>query len=310
MKHANAKPANAKSENAKNENGSRTRARQCAGHGRRRDPASRGRVPCHRPCAVAHRDPRYPRQLRGTRSRARGSAGSFAASSFSGGGSPASIPAFDGSSSFEAGTEEGSVLAAALRNSEQAGGSAATGAAPSFAGLPPESEAVAVPITMNGQVVAAAVRRSRLAEFRFGTSTIPNSRLRLTRSNCSLVTPRDASKRSRRSRPPAPSSIGRRRLGSAGGCGGGRGQRRRGRVGAALCATARLRDQAVSRSRPSSPAAANATSRHGWAARLRARACCTSSACRRTCASSTDYFHDELVRTLANGDASLLEVRT
>ena len=29
-----------------------------------------------------------------------------------------------------------------------------------------------------------------------------------------------------------------------------------------------------------------------------------------TCASARDYFHDELVRTLADGDASLLELRT
>jgi hypothetical protein len=85
-------------------------------------------------------------------------------------------PALDGSPSFEVGSEEGSVLAAALRNADQAGGSAATGAAPSFAALPPDTEAVAVPITMNGQVVAVLYADQGLANSAFG---IRNSEFRL-----------------------------------------------------------------------------------------------------------------------------------
>ena len=60
---------------------------------------------------------------------------------------------------------------------------------------------------------------------------------------------------------------------------------------------------------PSSRAAAIAIWRRGSAARSPAPVSCTNSAFRRTFAQRTDYFHDELVRTLANGDASLLEVK-
>jgi hypothetical protein len=93
--------------------------------------------------------------------------GSFHGSRFSG-----FDPGVDGSPAFEIDAEEGGILTAALRGDGQTGGSAASGPAPSFAELPSGSEAVAVPVAMNGEVVAVLYADEGGANRRLPADTI------------------------------------------------------------------------------------------------------------------------------------------
>jgi flagellar biosynthesis/type III secretory pathway protein FliH len=64
-------------------------------------------------------------------------------------------PAFDTASGFEIAVDDSGIIAEAVRTAAAASAdSAAAGSAPAFAQLPPGAESLAVPVTMGGQVVA------------------------------------------------------------------------------------------------------------------------------------------------------------
>jgi hypothetical protein len=229
------------------------------------------------------------------------------ASSFSGWRFTGFEPGFNGSSSFEAGTEEGSVLAAALRNSEQAGGSAATGAAPSFAGLPPESEAVAVPITMNGQVVAVLYADRGLPT---ADSGLPTTDSRLSTDTIELLARHAArclealtafkAARALLDRPGASTAPPEAAAGDETNGGEDASARRYARL---IVSEIKLyHEEAVVAGRRERDLATRLGDEIG-----RARALYEQRVPAHV-REHTDYFHDELVQTLANGDPSLLEV--
>jgi hypothetical protein len=216
---------------------------------------------------------------------------------------------FDGSPAFEAAAEEGSVLAAALRNAEQAGGSAATGAAPSFANLPHDSEAVAVPITMNGQVVAVLYADRGLSDDESGKADqgrprqLPTDTIELlARHTARCLEALTAFKAARAllDRPGAESAPVEPAAGDEASGDEDASARRYARLivseiklyhEAAVIAGRRERDLAARLA--GEIARAQALYEQRVPAHLRDR---------------TDYFHHELVRTLANGDASLLDL--
>lgn len=217
--------------------------------------------------------------------------------------------AVEGLPSFDARAEEGSVLAAALRNAEQAGGSAAIGDAPSFARLPPGAEAVAVPITMNGQVVALLYADQGLANSEFG---IRNSEFRLpthtielfARHGARCLEALTAFKAARALLDQA--GTGSAPLEAAGG------DEASGDEEASARRYARLIVSEIKLYHEAAVAAGCqerdlATRLGGEIARARVLYEQRVPAHLRE---QTDYFHVELIRTLANGDASLLEVRT
>jgi hypothetical protein len=227
------------------------------------------------------------------------------ASSFSGWRFTGFDPGFDGSSTFEAGTEEGSVLAAALRNSEQAGGSAATGAAPSFAGLSPESEALAVPITMNGQVVAVLyadrglpVADSGLSTTDSGLSTDTIELLARHAARCLEALTAFKAARALLDRPgagPAPAEAA-----AVSETGGDDASARR--YARLIVSEIKLyHEQAVVAGRRERDLATRLGDEIGRARALYEQRCPAH------LREHTDYLHDELVRTLANGDPSLLK---
>jgi hypothetical protein len=206
---------------------------------------------------------------------------------------------------------------AALRNAEQTGGSAATGAAPSFAKLPPDSEAVAAPITMNGEVVAVlyadqgpGTGDSLRADEGRPINLTTDSRLPIHTieflarhgARCLEAVTAFKAARSLLGRPDAEPAPPAAAAGDETSGDDDASARRYARLivseiklyhEAAVVAGCEERDLATRLG--GEIARARVLYEQRVPAHLRER---------------TDYFHNELVRTLANGDPTLLEVRT